>query len=654
MANILSISFWTDSMVVFGILLVAVLTVRAQRGDKSKKERRGRRFKDELVNVLKITAVLFAACVMAGFAMYLLKASGVLESRHNSGYYVVPVLEFKISEATVDYWLKFFFTWFILIVSGVFVFIAPAFVRNMRKLRISRKGKKSERALSMLKKGCPPLDLLDVKKEKRFVQQGSDMKDELLRALWEYGIDFVSLKNIECGPAVSKFLFTLEAGHRLSEVTKYQRELAMFLNVDSINIIPSRDGMVIEIPNRIRQNVYLRDVLPLREGIDNPLNIPLGLTVSGELLTVRLDKAPHLLIAGATGSGKSVCINAILSSILFTSKPNEVRLILIDPKTVELSIYNGIPHLLMPVVTDPKHAAGALDWVVQEMERRYKVFAKHGTRDIDAYRLKGYNLPKIVIVIDEMADLMLMVGKDIEDSILRLGQKARAAGIHLIAATQRPSVDVVTGTIKANLPARIAFATTTQTDSRVILDEVGAEKLLGEGDGLLMTTQTRSPVRFQGAYISDGEIERVVEWWKRKADKYETKTINMLDDSLLTDDMDNCADAIEYDKTVEESMGLPLLQILQEKQGEKEDKYYIAVRRLVAELAASDEKDIFLPSLREIAGRLNINVRYVQEAIKRLIEEGWLKKEGDSARNSRHRIILPQEEAYNVLEKYEK
>jgi len=164
----------------------------------------------------------------------------------------------------------------------------------------------------------------------------------------------------------------------------------------------------------------------------------------------------------------------------------------------------------------------------------------------------------------------------------------------------------------------------------------------------LMTTQTRLPVRFQGAYISDGEIERVVEWWKRKSDKYETKTINMLDDSLLTDDMDNCADAIEYDRTVEESMGLPLLQILQEKQGEKEDKYYIAVRNFVAQLAASDEEDIFLPSLREIARKLNINVRYVQESIKRLIEEGWLKKEGDSARNSRYRIILPQEEAYKL------
>ena len=248
----------------------------------------------------------------------------------------------------------------------------------------------------------------------------------------------------------------------------------------------------------------------------------LGKNIAGEIVIADIAKMPHVLIAGSTGSGKSVCINTLITSILYKSKPSEVKLLMVDPKVVELSVYNGIPHLLIPVVTDPKKAAGALAWAVQEMEKRYHLFAEKGVRDLKGYNkaMKGEilgKLPQIVIIIDELADLMMVAPKDVEDAICRLAQKARAAGMHLVIATQRPSVDVITGIIKANIPSRIAFAVSSQIDSRTILDMAGAEKLLGKGDMLFYPIGAAKPVRVQGSFISDQEVENVVGFIKSKA-----------------------------------------------------------------------------------------------------------------------------------------
>ena len=286
--------------------------------------------------------------------------------------------------------------------------------------------------------------------------------------------------------------------------------------------IPGKSAVGIEVPNKTKETVYLREVIDsdaFREA-KSKVSFALGKSIDGEPFVSDIAKMPHMLIAGSTGSGKSVCINSILVSLLYKAKPNEVKLILIDPKVVELGVYNGIPHLLIPVVTDPKKAAGALNWAVQEMVNRYNLFAAKGVRDI-----RGYNelvnqegedaeLPQIVIIVDELADLMMVAPSEVEDAICRLAQMARAAGMHLIIATQRPSVDVVTGIIKANIPSRIAFTVSSQVDSRTILDMGGAEKLLGKGDMLYFPIGESKPIRVQGTYISDKEIEEIIDFIK--------------------------------------------------------------------------------------------------------------------------------------------
>ena len=281
--------------------------------------------------------------------------------------------------------------------------------------------------------------------------------------------------------------------------------------------------MGIEVPNKEKESVHLREVLESEEFENNKskLSVALGKDVAGNIQLADIAKMPHVLIAGSTGSGKSVCINTIITSIIYNAKPSEVKMVMVDPKVVELSVYNGIPHLLIPVVTDPKKAAGALAWAVQEMDDRYNKFASKGVRD-----LKGYNkaiekengfgkLPQIVIIVDELADLMMVAAKDVEEAICRLAQKARAAGMHLVIATQRPSVDVITGLIKANIPSRIAFAVSSQVDSRTILDSIGAEKLLGKGDMLFFPSGYPKPVRVQGAFVSDEEVEKIVDFVKQ-------------------------------------------------------------------------------------------------------------------------------------------
>ena len=320
------------------------------------------------------------------------------------------------------------------------------------------------------------------------------------------------------GPAVTRYDLEPAPGVKVSKITNLAEDIALQLATSSVRIepVPGKAAIGIEIPNRTLESVQLREVLenPQFQEASSKLTVGLGMDISGKAIFADIGKMPHLLVAGATGSGKSVCINTLISSILFKATPDEVKLILIDPKMVELSNYNGIPHLMVPVVTDPKKASSVLNWAVQEMEKRYSIFANHGVRDIKAFnrRYPEEKLPLIVIVIDELADLMMVSPKDVEDAICRILQKARAAGIHMILATQRPSVNVITGIIKANLPSRISFAVSSQVDSRTILDRGGAETLLGKGDMLFSPQGAPKPIRVQGAFISDEEVEMLLDF----------------------------------------------------------------------------------------------------------------------------------------------
>jgi len=320
------------------------------------------------------------------------------------------------------------------------------------------------------------------------------------------------------GPAVTRYDLEPAPGVKVSKITNLAEDIALQLATTSVRIepVPGKAAIGIEIPNRILESVQLRDVLenPAFQEAKSKLTVGLGMDISGQAIFADIGKMPHLLVAGATGSGKSVCINTLISSILFKAAPDEVKFILIDPKMVELSNYNGIPHLMVPVVTDPKKASSVLNWAVQEMEKRYAVFASHSVRDIKSFnrRYAEEKMPFIVIVIDELADLMMVSPRDVEDSICRILQKARAAGIHMILATQRPSVNVITGIIKANLPSRISFAVSSQVDSRTILDRGGAETLLGKGDMLFSPQGAPKPIRVQGAFISDEEVEMLLDY----------------------------------------------------------------------------------------------------------------------------------------------
>ena len=374
----------------------------------------------------------------------------------------------------------------------------------------------------------PPLELLS-KGEKRSLKGGAklltDTATKLQKTLYSFGVS-AKVENVSVGPAITRYELKPAEGVRVSKIANLADDIALNLAAETIRIeapIPGKQAVGIEVPNKEKEAVHLREVLESKEFKNNKsrLTVALGKDVAGEIQLADIAKMPHLLIAGSTGSGKSVCINTIITSIIYNSKPSEVKMVMVDPKVVELSVYNGIPHLLIPVVTDPKKAAGALAWAVQEMDDRYNKFASKGVRD-----LKGYNkaiekenelgkLPQIVIIVDELADLMMVAAKDVEEAICRLAQKARAAGMHLVIATQRPSVDVITGLIKANIPSRIAFAVSSQVDSRTILDSVGAEKLLGKGDMLFFPSGAPKPVRVQGAFVSDEEVEKIVDFVKQ-------------------------------------------------------------------------------------------------------------------------------------------
>ena len=375
----------------------------------------------------------------------------------------------------------------------------------------------------------PPVEILS--KGKKASRESAKMLAEtaakLQKTLYSFGVS-AKVENVSVGPTITRYELKPAEGTRVSKIANLADDIALNLAAETIRIeapIPGKQAVGIEVPNKEKEAVHLREVIESSEFENNKskLSVALGKDVAGKTIVADIGKMPHVLIAGSTGSGKSVCINSIITSIIYNAKPSEVKLVMVDPKVVELSVYNGIPHLLIPVVTDPKKAAGALAWAVQEMDDRYNKFAQKGVRD-----LKGYNkaiekenenakLPQIVIIIDELADLMMVAAKEVEEAICRLAQKARAAGMHLVIATQRPSVDVITGLIKANVPSRIAFAVSSQVDSRTILDSTGAEKLLGKGDMLFYPVGASKPLRVQGAFVSDDEVEKIVDFIKMNA-----------------------------------------------------------------------------------------------------------------------------------------
>lgn len=386
----------------------------------------------------------------------------------------------------------------------------------------------------------PPMELLGKNSEP--VKFGSKAEmianaKKLEETLASFGVE-AKVIQINRGPTVTRYELSPSQGVKVSKIVNLADDIALNLAAQGIRIeapIPGKAAVGIEVPNTETQSVYLRDVLESNEFKNFPskLAFALGEDIAGNAVVTDIAKMPHLLIAGATGSGKSVCINTLITSILYKAKPDEVKLLLVDPKVVELSIYNGIPHLLIPVVTDPKKAAGALNWAVREMLARYQSFADNSVRDIKGFnamkREKGEKdlMPQIVIVIDELADLMMAAPGEVEDAICRLAQMARAAGLHLIIATQRPSVDVITGVIKANIPSRMAFAVSSGIDSRTILDSVGAEKLLGKGDMLFSPVGMSKPVRIQGAFVTDKEVENIVSFLKSQGNiKYDDAMID--------------------------------------------------------------------------------------------------------------------------------
>lgn len=374
----------------------------------------------------------------------------------------------------------------------------------------------------------PPIELLKLPKRNAAADKETLLGDaEIIeRTLRSFGIES-EVVSIDRGPTVTCFELKPQSGVKVSRIVNLSDDLSLALASPDIRIeapIPGKPYVGIEVPNREKDDVLLREILQTREytEMQDGLPIALGKSISGEPMIAKIAKMPHLLIAGATGSGKSVCINAIILSILYKYTPQDVRMILIDPKVVELSVYGEIPHLLIPVVTDPRKASKALYMAVQEMERRFRLFSEHSVRDISGYREKAEidddleNLPFIIVIIDELSDLMMVASKDVEAHITRLAQMARACGIHLIIATQRPSVDVITGTIKANIPSRISFQVSSSIDSRTILDMAGAEKLLGKGDMLYYPSTFSKPQRVQGAFISDGEVSHIIEYIKEK------------------------------------------------------------------------------------------------------------------------------------------
>ena len=389
----------------------------------------------------------------------------------------------------------------------------------------------------------PPLALLDdrrVADDSSAEQEQKTTAELLVKTLKDFGIS-TRVVDISRGPTVTRYDLEPSAGVKISRITGLSDDIALRLATSGVRIeapIPNKAAVGIEVPNRSSSVVCLREIIDSKEfmGAKSPLAVALGKDISGKTVIADLARMPHLLIAGTTGSGKSVCTHSMIQSVLYKASPNDVRMILIDPKQVEFGVYNGIPHLLVPVVTDPRKAAGALGWAVTEMLNRYKLFAENNVRDLDSYNELArrsdtlHTMPLILIVIDELSDLMMAAANEVEDAIIRLAQMARAAGMHLVIATQRPSVDVITGLIKANIPSRLALTVASAVDSRTILDSGGAEKLLGRGDMLFMPIGVTKPMRIQGCFVSNREVESVVRYLKAAEEhEYDDKVIEEID-----------------------------------------------------------------------------------------------------------------------------
>ena len=394
----------------------------------------------------------------------------------------------------------------------------------------------------------PPIDLLEKPKKKNKVNDQSIIERNILtleKVLADFKING-KVVEVHVGPSVVQYELEIASGTRVNKITSINREIALALAKKDVRIeapIPGKNTVGIEFANESPTPVSFREIIDspeMKNNMQEKLLVPLGKSIMGEIGTCKVNKMPHLLIAGTTGSGKSVCVNGIICSILMRARPDEVKLVMVDPKVVELSVYNGVPHLMCPVVTDPKKASVALSKMVMEMERRYQTFSDSKTKNIEGYNdyIEKWNkehpfdqkekMPFIVIIIDELADLMMVAAKEVEDSILRITQKARAAGMHLIVATQRPSTEVITGLIKANIPSRIAFSVGSGIDSRTILDQVGAENLLGKGDMLFLPIGMNSPLRIQGSFITDEEIARIIKFVtdQQEAD-YDSSMMNL-------------------------------------------------------------------------------------------------------------------------------
>ena len=396
----------------------------------------------------------------------------------------------------------------------------------------------------------PPITLLTENRGGNFTEVGAELRNNARRladTLNSFGVDAQAGEVIH-GPSVTRYEFTLDQGVKLSKITNLSDDIALALGASGVRIapVPGKIAAVgIEVPNRAVTDVRIRDIIESRDFVEagSRTSFAIGKDIGGNSIVGNIGKLPHVLIAGTTGSGKSVCTNSLIISLLYKATPEEVRFIMVDPKMVELAPYNGIPHLLIPVVTDPKKAAGALQWAVFEMMKRYKIFSEHGIKDLAGYNAlvdspeneEGLKkMPSVVVVIDELADLMLVAAKEVEESICRVAQMGRAAGVHLVIATQRPSADVITGLMKANIPSRIAFAVASSLESRIILDTTGAEKLVGRGDMLYFPLGANKPTRVQGCFITPEEIEKVVAFVKEQSGEasYDQEVINKIDEAL--------------------------------------------------------------------------------------------------------------------------
>lgn len=395
----------------------------------------------------------------------------------------------------------------------------------------------------------PPIDLLNDMPQTVDPNLQEELRlnaEKLVDTLRSFGVQ-TRIVDIARGPAVTRYELQPSAGVKISKITGLADDIALNLAASGVRIeapIPNKPAVGIEVPNKVVSTVSIREVIDSEEfqNAKSKLSVALGRDIAGQITVADLAKMPHTLIAGSTGSGKSVCINSLIVSILYKATPDEVKLLMVDPKMVELGIYNGIPHLLVPVVTDPKKAAGALAWAVNEMLNRYQMFKDYGVRDLAGFNRMApehglKTMPQIVIIIDELADLMMAAPGEVEDSIFRLAQMARAAGMYLVIATQRPSVDVITGVIKANIPSRIAFAVSSQVDSRTILDSAGAEKLLGRGDMLFSPVGATKPLRVQGCFVTDGEVERIITFLKESQKKmtYDEKIMEEIERQAVSE-----------------------------------------------------------------------------------------------------------------------